>query len=88
MNLKDYSDEDLEKEILRRDELTKPEPLTNITIEQCKPLIDVCKTYVIDLRGKEVYKKNRLIVFKTAMEIVYGGKNIWKYLKEVRNPEF
>lgn len=78
MSIKDYSDEEIQKELERRQkEKTKvPEPIKNIDWSEVFRLVKE-GIYSISEDGYEP-KDFKHYIFETVMEAVYG-KNIWKW---------
>ena len=84
MELKDYTIDELEEEILRRKlQIPTMIPMGAMNI---KNLRNLCSGYVKLLAtGNTVNKTNREhTIYETAMETVYGPK-IWKWMKSLPN---
>ena len=81
MQLTDFTDEALQKELERRAQaaLTPNRPPMKVAIDSTE-LRKICKDYLIECeRGLSTDSDTPHFIFEAALEMLYG-KDVWKYV--------
>lgn len=84
MGIEDFSDEELEKEIKRREECKKKSSIPKaIERPDFSSLIKMCKQYIDELANDTVHDDDdtRYYIYECAIECVFG-KRVWGWINQ------